>query len=75
MYGRVVQKTPLNETRALFETVNPVQNAAPTYNGSPTDMLPVVRLDHNGRRSLDLFRWGLVPWWAKDIKIGARSLF
>ena len=74
MCGRVVQKTPLNEIRVLFETVNPVPNAAPTFNGAPTDTLPVVRLDHDGRRSLDLFRWGLVPWWAKDIKIGTRCI-
>src|SRR5229473_7900383 len=74
MCGRVVQKTPLGEIRVLFDTVNPVPNAAPTYNGAPTDTLPVVRLDREGRRSLDLLRWGLVPWWAKDIKIGARCI-
>jgi putative SOS response-associated peptidase YedK len=34
----------------------------------------VVRLDHDGRRSLDLLRWGLVPWWAKDIKMGVRCI-
>ncbi len=33
-----------------------------------------MRLDRDCRRSLDLFRWGLVPWWAKDIKIGARCI-
>jgi putative SOS response-associated peptidase YedK len=74
MCGRVVQKTPLGEIRVLFETVNPIPNAAPTFNGAPTDTLPVVRLDRDGRRSLDLLRWGLVPWWAKDIKIGARCI-
>jgi len=74
MCGRVVQKTPLGEIRVLFETTNPVPNAAPTYNGAPTDTLPVVRLDRDGRRSLDLLRWGLVPWWAKDIKMGARCI-
>jgi putative SOS response-associated peptidase YedK len=74
MCGRVVQKTPLSEIRVLFENVTPVPNAALTYNGAPTDTLPVVRLDRDGRRSLDLLRWGLVPWWAKDIKIGARCI-
>src|SRR5713226_10020794 len=43
----------MGEIRVLFETVNPVPNAAPTYNGAPTDTLPVVRLDRDGRRSLD----------------------
>jgi putative SOS response-associated peptidase YedK len=74
MCGRVVQKTPLGEIRVLFETTNPVPNTAPTFNGAPTDTLPVVRLDRDGRRSLDLLRWGLVPWWAKDIKMGARCI-
>ena len=74
MCGRVAQKTPLGEIRVLFETVNPVPNAAPTYNGAPTDTLPAVRLDRDGRRSLDLLRWGLVPYWAKDIKIGASCI-
>src|ERR1051326_6667026 len=74
MCGRVVQRTSLSEIRVLFETLNPVPNAAPTYNGAPTDTLPVVRLDRDGRRSLDLLRWGLVPWWAKDIKMGSRCI-
>ena len=74
MCGRVVQKTPLGEIRVLFETVNPVPNTAPTYNGAPTDTLPIVRLDRERRRSLDLLRWGLIPWWAKDAKIGARCI-
>jgi hypothetical protein len=35
-----------------------------------TDPLPVVRYDVKaGERSLDLLRWGLVPYWAKDIKV------
>ena len=74
MCGRVVQKTPLAEIRVLFETVNPVPNAAATYNGAPTQNLAVVRLDPEGRRSLDLMRWGLIPSWAKDKAIGPRLI-
>ena len=39
-----LQKTPIGEIRVLFETTNPVPNAAPIYNGAPTDTLPVLRL-------------------------------
>ena len=74
MCGRVIQKTPFGEIQVLFETVNPIPNAAPTYNGAPTDSLPVVRLDRQGRRSLDLLRWGLIPYWATDPKIGGRCI-
>ena len=74
MCGRTFQKTPLGEIQNLFETVNPVPNAAPNYNAAPTDTLPIVRLDRDGRRSLDLLRWGLIPYWAKDATMGARCI-
>ena len=74
MCGRMVQKTPLAEIRVLFETVNPVPNMAANYNGAPTQNLAVVRLDPDGRRSLDLLRWGLIPFWAKDKAIGPRLI-
>lgn len=30
--------------------------------------------EHEGKRLLGSFRWGLIPFWAKDIKIGARNI-
>ena len=27
-----------------------------------------------GERSLDIMRWGLVPYWAKDIKVGFANI-
>jgi putative SOS response-associated peptidase YedK len=27
-----------------------------------------------GERSLDVMRWGLVPFWAKDIKVGFANI-
>jgi putative SOS response-associated peptidase YedK len=42
---------------------------------APTDNLPIVRYDPKaGHRTLDLMRWGLVPYWAKDIKIGFSTI-
>ncbi len=75
MCGRFVQKTPLGEIRVLFETANPVPNAAPRYNCAPTDGLAVVRFNPQTRaRSLDLLRWGLVPLWAKDLSFGPKCI-
>jgi putative SOS response-associated peptidase YedK len=75
MCGRFVQKTPLGEIRVLFETENPVPNAAPRYNAAPTDNLAVVRYNpQTGARSLDLLRWGLVPLWAKDPSFGPKCI-
>jgi hypothetical protein len=53
----------------------PAPNFPPTWNGAPTDHLPIVRFDAKaGERSLDLARWGLVPYWAKDIKVGFANI-
>ncbi|MEO0733633.1 MAG: SOS response-associated peptidase [Bacteroidota bacterium] len=42
------------------------------YNVAPTQNNPVVT-DRNPEE-VQLFRWGLVPFWAKDLKIGARMI-
>ena len=48
----------------------PTPNTVPSWNVAPTDPLPVVRYDARAREpSLDVMRWGLVPFWAKDIKV------
>jgi putative SOS response-associated peptidase YedK len=76
MCGRFVQKTPLGEIRALFDTASAeVPNMAPRYNAAPTNNLAVVRFNPQTRtRSLDLLRWGLVPRWAKDLSFGPKAI-
>lgn len=44
-----------------------------SYNVAPTDQVYAVA-EHDGIRVLGSFRWGLIPWWAKDRKIGPRSI-
>jgi putative SOS response-associated peptidase YedK len=42
---------------------------------APTDPLPVVRYDAKaGERRLDVLRWGLEPYWAKDLKVGFANI-
>lgn len=43
------------------------------YNVAPTRDVPVVRVREGGRR-LDQLRWGLVPRWAKDLRIGSKMI-
>jgi putative SOS response-associated peptidase YedK len=64
MCGRFVIKTPPDRIREAFG-YGEQPNFPPRYNISPTQPIPVVRLD-NGRRSFALVRWGLVPAWVKD---------
>jgi putative SOS response-associated peptidase YedK len=44
------------------------------YNVAPTSFQPVIRPDRDtGERELTLMRWGLVPYFAKDLKTFAFS--
>jgi len=43
----------------------------PRFNVAPSQNAPVV-LWGEGGRTLELFRWGLIPSWAKDAKIGQK---
>ena len=45
----------------------------PRYNIPPTANVPAVRLA-DGKRQLALFKWGLIPSWAKDAKIGYSTI-
>ena len=47
----------------------------PSYNIAPQSTQPVVRLNADtGRPEFALMRWGLVPYWAKDVKIGYSTI-
>jgi putative SOS response-associated peptidase YedK len=48
-------------------------NLEPRYNIAPTDPMPVLRLE-DGALTAERMRWGLVPFWAKDLKIGASMI-
>jgi len=75
MCGRYSITTPVEAMRGLFGFAGPGLNLQPRYNAAPTQVLPVVRRVADGDdRELVLLRWGLVPSWAKDIKIAARLI-
>ena len=74
MCGRYSLTTPAESVRRLFDYEGR-PNLQPRYNIAPTDEVPVVRLARDrDRREMVLMRWGLVPRWAKDTKIGAKTI-
>src|SRR6266446_6526786 len=77
MCGRAKLETDVSEIKIAFRIPPeyPTPNFPPSWNVAPTDNLPIVRYDAKaGHRALDLMRWGLVPYWAKDIKIGFSTI-
>ena len=77
MCGRARLSSDVSEIKLVFSIPphRPTPNIAPSWNVAPTDPLPAVRYDPRAaERSLDLMRWGLVPFWAKDLKVGFANI-
>jgi putative SOS response-associated peptidase YedK len=87
MCGRVDQHTPPSELARLLEValaagVDP--DGKPSWNVPPTRGLPVVtdarpitdlgEFGEDGPRVLDVYRWGLLPHWAKDPRISYKMI-
>ena len=77
MCGRARLSSDVSEIKLVFSIPpeRPTPNFPPSWNVAPTDTLPVVRFDAKvHQRSLDMLRWGLIPHWAKDIKVGFSNI-
>ena len=71
MCGRFKLTIPFRDIVALYNLTRWPSSSdedRPRYNIAPTTQVPVIT-SANGERALELMRWGLVPPWAKDLKI------
>jgi len=74
MCGRYSQSAPLEKLSARFGFGPPAFPLKPRYNIAPTQEAPVIVSEDGAPRSLELFRWGLIPSWAKDPAVGNRMI-
>lgn len=73
MCGRFTLTSPTDQIQELF-AVKKLPSLEARYNVAPTDPVLSVRLDDEGARTAERMRWGLIPYWADDTKIGARLI-
>lgn len=73
MCGRFAFYSPSEATAALFGVDGALQ-VEPQFNIAPTQHVAAVRNDADLKRELVMLRWGLIPSWAKDPKIGNRMI-
>ena len=86
MCGRFVSSTPADQLAAYFgvdqlgETLVDAASSdgrdgdeEANHNVAPTTNIHTV-VERDGVRLLDRFRWGLVPFWAKDMRIGNKMI-
>jgi len=81
MCGRFTARLTWQQLHDLYNItapdIGPRQNELdlkPRYNVAPSQKVPIVRLDKDGNRELAMLRWGLIPFWAKDDRIGYKTI-
>lgn len=74
MCGRYTLTTPPQVLAEYFGLDTVPTHLVPRRNIAPTQPVAVVRALPDGTRHLDLVRWGLIPSWAKDARIGTRLI-
>ena len=72
MCGRTALSTKPEDLREIFG-LDEVPQLVPHYNVPPSRPVAAVRVLRSARgRKMELLRWGLVPSWADDPKVGHR---
>ena len=76
MCGRFARKSTQEVLADWFDVeLEDVPWFAPSFNVAPQSVQPVVRVNRDtGNRQFAIMRWGLVPPWAKDAKIGYNTI-
>lgn len=73
MCARYTLTAPASQVAEMFD-LDLLADIVPRYNIAPTQNVLAVRLDEHQQREYAWFRWGLVPSWADDLKIGQRLI-
>ncbi|MCO6452217.1 MAG: SOS response-associated peptidase [Caldilineales bacterium] len=74
MCGRFSLTSSAEELATLFD-LDAAPELPPRYNIAPTQLVAAVRFNSDsGQREMTLFRWGLIPFWSKDLAIGSRLI-
>ena len=74
MCGRFTQQRPSAEIAALFDAQDLAQDAGGRFNLAPQQTGLVVVQREDKARAVVPYRWGLIPSWAKDAKIGNKLI-
>ena len=72
MCGRFTQQRPTSELAEIFDAENLVDDGGGHFNVAPTDEAAVV-VQRDDRRAIARYRWGLIPHWAAEARIAART--
>jgi putative SOS response-associated peptidase YedK len=73
MCGRFTLYVDSKKLNTVFHLTNSIFDCLPRYNIAPGQDIQVITQGPGGR-VISYMKWGLIPYWAKDPKIGGRLI-
>jgi putative SOS response-associated peptidase YedK len=73
MCGRFTLYVDSKKLNTVFHLTNNIFDCVPRYNIAPGQEIQVITQGPGGR-VMSYMKWGLIPYWAKDAKIGSRLI-
>ena len=74
MCGRFVSSSKPDAIAQFFGATFDTEEIPANFNVAPTNDVYAVVADREGERHIQAYKWGLVPSWAKDVKIGSKMI-
>lgn len=70
--GRYSIQASAEELRKRYNLAKAKDKVTKSFDVKPGQMLPVITADESGKPQMELMKWGLIPFWSKDPKLGYR---
>lgn len=65
-YSLTRRQTDIIERFGVLELLADLEEMEPRFNIAPSQRVPVI-INIDNKRTLAMYKWGLVPFWAKDL--------
>ena len=73
MCGRFALYSSFSAIKEYADVLNKIGKLDNNFNVAPGQIIPIIMQEY-GKKILEPVKWGLVPFWAKDPKIGYRMI-
>ena len=74
MCGRYALHQSSADLRERYNLATSPKDVRENYNVAPGQIMPVITKDEDGKTRLEMMKWGLIPFWAKDPNIGYKMI-
>lgn len=74
MCGRYTLHQSAAELKQRYNLATQPEDIHANFNVAPGQFMPIITETEPGKPQLEIMKWGLIPFWAKDARIGYKMI-